>query len=194
MPKYRDEPIAGPPPTPYARLKEATDTAIGNLNDEVTAKTSAVLATAVRANNYQSIANAGIGTIIVAVNAVRRARDNQSAWLWRLVPAVVRTPIDALFTAVEEFDRMKGQLERDFGRELSDTAVVAAQLGRITGPVRIVVEGARGVGKTTVLNALKAVLPNELPVHLIEHEANPANARSLASFAKPVRDQRIERG
>lgn len=55
-----------------------------------------------------------IAPIIIAANIVRQARDALPATLWAIVPAPIRTPMDALFAAVERYDRTIG-LMREAG-------------------------------------------------------------------------------
>jgi len=66
-----------------------------------------------------------IAPIIIAANIARQARDALPEPMWRLVPGVLRDPIDALFFAVEQYDRKIGLL-RDAGflppKDLTPTA------------------------------------------------------------------------
>lgn len=55
-----------------------------------------------------------IAPILVAANIIRQARDALPAAMWSLVPAPIRTPMDALFEAVERYDRTIG-LMREAG-------------------------------------------------------------------------------
>ena len=52
-----------------------------------------------------------VAPIILAANAARQARDALPTAIWALVPAQVRLPVDALFDAVEAYDRKIGQLK-----------------------------------------------------------------------------------
>lgn len=49
-----------------------------------------------------------IAPIIVAANIVRQARDALPTVAWSIVPAPIRVPLDALFEAVERYDRTIG--------------------------------------------------------------------------------------
>lgn len=53
-----------------------------------------------------------ISPILVAANVVRQARDALPAPLWQLVPAPLREPMDALFSAVEAYDRKVGLMKQ----------------------------------------------------------------------------------
>lgn len=55
-----------------------------------------------------------IAPIIISANIARQARDALPEPMWRLVPGVLRDPIDALFLAVENYDRFIGRM-RDAG-------------------------------------------------------------------------------
>lgn len=48
--------------------------------------------------------------MLQAANRVRQVRDSLPEPMWRLVPAVLRDPMDALFMAVEAYDRKIGLL------------------------------------------------------------------------------------
>ncbi len=52
-----------------------------------------------------------VSPIILAANKARQVRDALPEQLWQFVPAQLRTPMDALFTAVEAYDRKAGQLK-----------------------------------------------------------------------------------
>lgn len=52
-----------------------------------------------------------IAPIILTANKVRQVRDALPEGLWKMVPAQLRTPMDALFQAVEAYDRKVGQLQ-----------------------------------------------------------------------------------
>lgn len=52
-----------------------------------------------------------LGPVAVATNRLRQVRDALPQPMWVLVPAVVRTPIEALFLAIENYDRRIGQLQ-----------------------------------------------------------------------------------
>lgn len=55
-----------------------------------------------------------IGPICVAANKLRQVRDSLPVHFWTIVPAVFREPVEALFLAVEEYDRFIGRM-RDVG-------------------------------------------------------------------------------
>jgi len=59
-----------------------------------------------------AILDAMIGPIIVAANKVREVRDSLPVAAWQFVPAAIRAPLDALFTAVENYDRAIGRMEQ----------------------------------------------------------------------------------
>lgn len=52
-----------------------------------------------------------IAPIITTANKVRQVRDALPPQLWNLVPSQLRLPLEALFTAVEKYDRRVGQLK-----------------------------------------------------------------------------------
>ena len=52
-----------------------------------------------------------IGPVATAANRLRQVRDALPQPMWMLVPPVVRTPIEALFLAIETYDRKLGQLQ-----------------------------------------------------------------------------------
>lgn len=49
--------------------------------------------------------------IIVAANRVRQVRDSLPVSVWKLVPVQISAPMDALFNAVEAYDRKIGLLK-----------------------------------------------------------------------------------
>ena len=51
-----------------------------------------------------------VAPIIIAANKARQVRDALPETMWRLVPSALRDPIDALFWAVEQYDRKVGLL------------------------------------------------------------------------------------
>lgn len=52
-----------------------------------------------------------LAPIIIAANKVRQVRDALPETVWKMVPAQLRAPMDALFVAVEAYDRKVGQLQ-----------------------------------------------------------------------------------
>ena len=54
--------------------------------------------------------DAMIAPIIISANIARQARDALPEPVWRLVPGVLRDPIDLLFENVEKYDRMIGRM------------------------------------------------------------------------------------
>ena len=51
-----------------------------------------------------------VAPIIIAANRLRQARDALPPWIWRMVPATLRGPVNAIFGAVEEYERQIGRL------------------------------------------------------------------------------------
>lgn len=51
-----------------------------------------------------------IRPVIQCANIARQARDALPVQAWALVPPMIRTPIDALFIAVETYERAVGRL------------------------------------------------------------------------------------
>jgi hypothetical protein len=51
-----------------------------------------------------------VAPIIIAANRVRQVRDSLPVQFWTILPAAFRRPVEALFLAVEEYDRMVGRL------------------------------------------------------------------------------------
>jgi len=49
--------------------------------------------------------------VIIAANKLRQARDARPIWMWALVPGFVRRPMDALFQAIEAYDREIGRIK-----------------------------------------------------------------------------------
>jgi len=49
--------------------------------------------------------------IIVSANKVREVRDSLPVVAWQIVPLPIRGPLDALFAAVEAYDRKIGLLK-----------------------------------------------------------------------------------
>lgn len=52
-----------------------------------------------------------IAPLILAANVARQARDNVPVFVWALVPAVVREPLDLFFERVEDYERLVGRLK-----------------------------------------------------------------------------------
>lgn len=52
-----------------------------------------------------------IAPIIVAANLVRQGRDALPESLWAMVPPAIRIPMNALFEAVEKYDRSVGLMQ-----------------------------------------------------------------------------------
>jgi len=51
-----------------------------------------------------------VAPIIIASNKLRQVRDSLPVQFWTILPAAFRTPVEALFLACEEYDRMVGRL------------------------------------------------------------------------------------
>lgn len=58
-----------------------------------------------------AIIDSMLDPIIVAANRVRQVRDALPEAAWMIVPLAIRGPLDALFVAVEEYDRALGRMK-----------------------------------------------------------------------------------
>lgn len=55
--------------------------------------------------------DAAIAPVIKAANVLRQKRDALPMYAWLWVPATLRAPLDALFTAVEAYERAVGRMK-----------------------------------------------------------------------------------
>ena len=55
-----------------------------------------------------------IAPICIAANRLRQVRDSLPVQFWTILPPMFREPVEALFLAVENYDRFIGQM-RDAG-------------------------------------------------------------------------------
>lgn len=60
--------------------------------------------------NLLAVVDGYILPVIRAANRLRQARDRLPPFAWRLVPVVMREPVDALFAAVEAYELMIGRM------------------------------------------------------------------------------------
>lgn len=59
-----------------------------------------------------AVLDALIAPIIISANKVREVRDSLPVAVWQLVPPPIRAPMDALFVAVEQYDRAIGRMKQ----------------------------------------------------------------------------------
>lgn len=174
-------------------VAEARDSAVQMTNNLRALKASADS----RAISWQTTAKVA-GEVVSFVHRVRVQYDRVPNFVKGFLPSALRTLLTEAFAAAEAYDREIGRREQDFARVQSQLAAAAENLGNIPGPLMIEVGGPRGSGKTTIVNYLKSVLPDALPVSFYEEtlsaaaptlrNATPVGSQPAGSIRNPVRD------